>query len=198
MATTIIGRDTDSGDPSPRCWTREEYHRADELGLFGPEERLELIEGEILQKMTPQGTPHTTSTWLTAEVLREKFESGYGIRTQMPIGIGERSEPEPDVVVVSGSPRNYVDHHPTPEEILLLVEVSDKTLRFDRGRKARLYARAGIREYWIVNLIERQLEVYRDPTAEGVYRSIVRYVETDVVAPLAAPGASVRVADLLP
>ncbi len=198
MATSIVRSDTDTGDPPPRCWTREEYRRAGELEIFGPEERLELIEGEILQKMASQGTPHVTSTRLTVGVLEQAFGDGFEIRTQMPIGIGELSEPEPDVAVVPGGPRDYEDHHPTPEEILLLVEVSDKTLRFDRGRKARLYARAGIQEYWIVNLIERRLETHRDPTAEGVYRSVMSYAETDSVTPLAAPGASVRVADLLP
>lgn len=185
-------------DPKPRRWTRWEYDRAAEMGLFRPEERLELIEGEILTKVTPQNTPHVTGVILCTEALRNLFGIGYVIRTQMPIVLNDGSEPEPDVLVVPGGPRDYEDHHPTPSEVLLLIEVSDTTLEFDRGRKARLYAAAGIREYWLLNLPERKLEIHRQPRPDGSWGSVTVPDESSLAAPLEAPNASIRISDLLP
>jgi Uma2 family endonuclease len=186
----------------PRRWTREEYHRAADAGLFRPEERLELLDGEIIARMT-QNEPHASVAARAARLLAAVFGPDHHTRTHSPIILNGRSEPEPDVIVVPGTEFDYLSHHPGPADIRLLVEVSDTTLRYDRGRKRIAYARAGILEYWIVNLPERQLEVYRDPSSSR-FRSGVVYREEDAVAPLAAPsrggaGAlAVRVADLLP
>ncbi len=187
--------------PQVRHWTRDEYIRMAEAGVFAPGERVELIEGEIIA-MTPQKSPHAASVRLVQETLRGLFGPGFDVRPQLPLSLGPDSEPEPDVAVVRGNPRDYVQEHPTTA--VLVVEVADTTLDFDRGRKAGLYARAVIPEYWIVNLPDRTLEVYRDPgplpdrPAEHGYRSVRRIGPADSVAPLASPAARVRVADLLP
>jgi Uma2 family endonuclease len=185
----------DSG-PHARRWTRAEYHRAAELGLFGPEERLELLDGEILKKMT-QNAPHVYAVRQTTRLLDAVFSPGSHARAQAPIVLNDQSEPEPDVAVVTGDDVEYLAGHPTASDALLVVEVADTTLRLDRVLKGPAYARAGIREYWIVNLRDRQLEVYRDP-ARSRYRTTIVYGADEGVTPLAAPHATVRVADLLP
>ena len=140
---------------SQHRWSRAEYDRAIEAGVFGPDARLELIEGAILA-MGPQGSEHFTGIELVVDALRVAFGAGYRVRTQGPLAAGEDSEPEPDVAVVAGDARSYRDAHPT--SALLVVEVSDHSLHRDRTVKQRLYARCGIPEYWILALPERRLE----------------------------------------
>jgi Uma2 family endonuclease len=180
-----------------RRWTRKEYYRAAEAGIFRPDERLELLDGEILEKMSPQNPPHATGIEDAADALGQAFGPGYRVRQQLPLVLTDRSEPEPDVVVARGTRRDYRARHPTAAQTVLVVEIADSSLRLDRSRKLRSYARAGIPEYWIVNLPERQLEVYRDPSGAR-YRSVIFYTETEAVVPLHAPQSSIRVADLLP
>ncbi len=148
--------------PGHHRWTLEKYERATELGLLGPDDRVELIEGEIVQKM-PQKSPHSTAISLALESLRLAFPVGFVVRPKLPLSVGELSQPEPDLAVVIGSVRDYADAQPTAAEAVLVVEVSDSTLLPDQTTKAGLYARAGIAEYWIVNLPERILEVHRQP-----------------------------------
>jgi Uma2 family endonuclease len=184
-----------------RRWTREEYERLIETGVFHPEERVELIDGELVV-MTPQKSVHATAVRLVDEMLRMAFGSGHDVRAQLPLALDPDSEPEPDVAVVIGMPRDYRDAHPTTA--LLVVEVADTTLAFDRERKGSLYARAGIADYWILNLADRVLEVYRDPVPAPSalygwhYRVPQRLSASDSVSPLAAPRARVAVSDLLP
>jgi Uma2 family endonuclease len=180
-----------------RRWTRKEYHRAAELGLFRPEERLELLDGEILEKMSPQNPPHSNGILRSVRILNRAFGSNHHPRPQLPLALNGRSEPEPDVVVVVGTEDDYATKTPAAADARLVVEVSDSTLRLDRGRKRKAYARAGIMEYWIVNLPQRQLEVHRDPVGTE-YRSITVYGEQETVTPLAAPQAAIPVTDLLP
>jgi Uma2 family endonuclease len=116
------------------------------LSLFGPEERLELLDGEILQKMT-QGGPHAAVTSRVSRLLAAAFGAGYHIRAHSPLVLTDHSEPEADVVVVPGREFDYMPDHPRATDARLIVEVSDTTLRFDRGRKRAAYARAGIPEY---------------------------------------------------
>lgn len=177
-----------------RRWTRDEYDRMIAAGLFAPDERVELIDGEILQ-VPPQGSFHATAVQLIGEALRVAFGSGVHVRTQMPLALDPASEPEPDVAVVPGSPRDYREAHPA--SALVVVEVADKTLKYDRQRKRSLYARAGIREYWIVNLVDRCVEVYQDPL-QGHYDSSRRCLPGDHITPLAAPDSKIPVADILP
>jgi len=184
-----------------RLFTREEFQRAGEAGLFRPDERLELIAGEVVRKMTLQQSRHASGVYLVQEALRRVFGPGFLVRVQLPLALLEDSEPEPDVAVVAGEPRAFVSAHPT--SALLVVEVSDTTLAFDRATKGGLYARAQVQEYWIVNLRDQVLEVHREPAPMAEqpvghqYRSVVRLTDADEITPLAA-SASIPVADLLP
>ena len=199
--TIITSRSEKSYRPHRRGWTREEYERATELGLFRPDERLELIEGEVICKVAMNG-PHANALRRCEKHLARVFAEGYDVRGQLPIALGNRNEPEPDVAVVVGSSDDYVQAHPIAA--VLIVEISDTTLAYDRGRKAGIYARAGITDYWIINIAERVLEVHRQPVAiRGRplgygYQSVLRLNATQSVSPLAAPDVSIAVADLLP
>lgn len=183
-------------DTEPYRWTCDEYHRMTELGFFD-ERSVELLDGEIL-RMPAQLTPHAVAVGLTRRVVEAAFGAGYDVRIQAPITLSRHSEPEPDVLIALGVPTDYISHHPGPAEIALLVEVSDRTLRKDCGRKARAYARAGITDYWIVNLVDRRLEVHRDPQPDGRYLDVKAYGPEEAVSPLALPDVEVRVADLMP
>jgi Uma2 family endonuclease len=177
-----------------RRWTREEYGQLAESGFFPSGKRVELIDG-VIYEMSPQRGPHATGILLVTEALRAAFPCGYQIRVQLPLGLGEASEPEPDLAVVSGGPRDYLNAHPTTA--VLIVEVSESSSFHDRKRKGSLYARLDIPEYWIVDVVAGRLEVYRGP-AEGAYQTRLVLKAGDLVAPLANPGTSLRVADLLP
>lgn len=177
----------------PRRWTRQEYDRMVEAGIFGPEDRIELLDGEILE-VTPQGTPHSVAIRLVEIALGPLAAGQFDVRGQMPIALDGLSEPEPDVAVVRGGPRDYLDDHPAAP--VLVVEVSATSLEHDRGRKLRAYARNGVPEYWIVNLPDHCLEVYREPAGDA-YGSVQRLRSADEVQPLFAP-SMVSVADLLP
>lgn len=181
-----------------RLWTRQEYDRMAETGVFGPEERVELIDGEVLV-VSPQNEPHFVAIEKTAEAARTAFGPGHWVRAQGPLALGPDSEPEPDVAVVVGGPDDYADH---PTTALLVVEVALSTLAFDRGDKAGLYARAGIADYWLLNLVDRQLEVYRDPGAlpdgRTGYRSRTMLAPSDAVRALSAPEVEIAVEALLP
>jgi Uma2 family endonuclease len=186
-----------------RRMTREEFHRAAETGVYDPSERLELIHGEVYEKLSPQSPRHYNAIQAASESLAEAFGIGYHVRQQGPIGIGDHSEPEPDIAVVKGSWRDFPDD-PTPADVVLIVEVSDSTLSADRGKKAALYAEAAIADYWILNLPARRLEVYRDPAAIPDspfgfgYKTIRVFLEEEAASPLAATNAVIKVSDLLP
>ncbi len=188
--------------PERRLWTRQEYERFVRLGAFGPDDKLELIEGEIVNKMASMDTPHATTILLTTEQLRIVFPVSFQIRVQLPLAVSDHSEPEPDVAVVVGALRDYEDNHPTTA--LLVVEVADTSLAYDRSAKAALYARAGVGDYWLLNLNDRCLEAHRQPQAmPGCafgygYAQITNYDETQTITPLAAPDASIAITDLLP
>ena len=187
--------------PQLRSWTREEYYKMAESGVFRPGERAELIGGKIFS-VEPQSPSQSTAISLTAEALRSSFLGfNYHVRIRGPLDLGSASQPEPDIAVVHGTVRDYTKAHPTTAE--LVVEISEATLAFDRGEKASLYASAGILEYWIVNLVDHCLEVHRDPihmTGQPYgygYRSRTQYFANDAVAPLAISQSTLKVADLL-
>lgn len=187
--------------PQLRLWTRDEYYKMAEMGVFKPGERVELIGGRIVA-MTPQYSPHFTAICLVADALRAIFATGFVVRIQGPLDVSPSSQPDPDTAVVRGTVRDYAAAHPTTAE--LVVEVSESTLVYDRGEKASLYASAGIADYWILNLVGRCLEVHRDPIPMPGqpygygYRTYTRYFANDTVAPLATPSGVVKIADLLP
>jgi Uma2 family endonuclease len=176
-----------------RRWRRVEYDRLVDLGMFTGE-RLELLDGALVVR-EPQGSPHAATVDHVGRVLAAAFGSGWYPRLHAPLALDDNSEPEPDVAMVPGEPRDYVLAHPSTAA--LVVEVADSSLRLDRRLKAGLYARARITDYWIVNLVDRTLEVHREPHPDG-YRSIVRLTPSATVAPLAVPSVVIAVADLLP
>lgn len=184
-----------------RRWTRKEYDRLVDLGVLQEDEPIELIAGNLVVK-EPKGTPHTTAVGLTEDALRAAFGPGWVVRVQDPVALDDESEPEPDVVVVPGSRRDYLDAHPS--RIALLVEVAESSLAFDRHHKGSLYARAGVPDYWIINLVDGTLEVHRAPVPDPSLPFGWRYDGIDVlthsatVSPLARPEARISVAALLP
>lgn len=181
--------------------SRIEYERMIEAGILDEDARIELLEGQLVVR-EPQGSPHATAIQLTAEALRVAFGPGWSVRVQLPLALDDLSEPEPDVAVVPGAPRDYREAHPSRP--VLVVEVAGASLGLDRTVKAGLYARAGVPDYWIVNLVERVLEVRREPATSKSYplgwdyRLITVLGPTNAISPLAAPTAKISVADLLP
>lgn len=188
-------------DPRPIRWTTEEYWKLAEAGVFSGR-RVELIGGEIVE-MSPANNPHVAGVALALNALQAALRSGYWPRIQATLDLSPNGCPDPDVAVVPGAPRDYVGR-PTPTSAVLVIEVADTTLRYDRGDKMSLYAAAGIADYWVVNIPDQQLEVYRRPVADATQPFGFRYDEVTVlragdnVSPLAAPAASVPVADLIP
>jgi Uma2 family endonuclease len=182
----------------PRRWTKEEYYRLGELGFFRGQ-KVELIEGELMVH-APQNPAHADRIDRIGDALRAAFGPGYRVRCQLPIDLGQPTESEPDYAVVLD--QNYQTAHPTSAE--LIVEVADTSLAYDRFRKGSLYACSGIRDYWIVNLVDNQVEVYRDPVPDPAaphgwrYSSRIELHAGDSVSPLALPQTAIAVADLLP
>ena len=187
--------------PRLHRWNRDQYERLIDHGILDEDDPIELLDGLLLVK-EPQSSPHRTAVLLTAKALEEAFGDGWFVQTQSPITLDDRSVPEPDVCVIRGALRDYVAAHPTRPA--LVVEVAWSGLALARGRKAAAYARAEIADYWIVNLVDRVLEVYREPAPPGAARRRWGYAVVDtlgadgMIMPLAAPVRPVRVADLLP
>ncbi len=202
MSSATPAQELEQDDIHVWHWTRQKYYRAAEIGFLDPDARLELLDGEILQHMSPHKSSHSTAVLFTQSALADLADPNtFHVRTQMAITLDDRSEPEPDLVVVFGTIADYAEHHPYPSDIQLLVEVSDSTLRTDRKRKHSAYAQANIAEYWILNLIDRQLEVWRDPfvqAGEPGFKTSLLFLEKDAVKPLFAPDRVLAVADLLP
>jgi Uma2 family endonuclease len=184
-----------------RHWTRKEYDKLVKIGVLDEDEPIELIGGQMIVA-EPKEPPHQTAIGLTTDALRTAFGSGWVIRVQSPVALDDESEPEPDIAVVPGRHRDYLSDHPARPA--LIVEVAQSSLSFDRRYKGSVYARAGIADYWIVNLRRRVLEVYREPVADASARfgwkhDSVRILKAAAsVSPLAMPTALVAVADLLP
>jgi Uma2 family endonuclease len=177
--------------PRPLRWTCAEFHRFGDMGVFEGR-RAMLINGVILEQ-GPMSPPYAITLGLVGEALRTVFGVGWRFRNQSPLVLGQDLDPKPDFAVIAGSPRGS-SAHPTTAE--LVVEVADSSLTFDTNDKRLLYARAGIREYWVVDINARQLLVYRDPKG-GDYATQQTLSPADAVSPLAASAAIVRVADLL-
>lgn len=163
-----------------------------EAGILGPDDHVELLEGEIVE-MSPEKSRHAAVVDLVADKMREIYaDRAVSVRVQHPLDLGEASQPEPDVAVVEGRPREHTQRH--PRGALIVVEVSDTSLEYDRTRKLRVYARAGIAEYWIVNLVEERVEIHRDREGDGYRSSSIARRGDDV----AHAGSTFRADDLLP
>ena len=184
---------------TPFRFTREQYHHLHKLGYFD-DRRVERLRGEIIE-MSGVNWFHVVASRKTAILLEKLFDSiAWVNRCEQPIPT-EDSDPQPDVMVIPGKFEDYTDH---PTTALLIVEVSDSTLFKDTTLKAEIYATAGIQDYWVIDVENRQLHVFRDPAAlpKGLgataYQSHTTLAATDSVSPLAVPTQSIRVADLLP
>ena len=180
--------------------TRARYDQIVDAGIFGPEDHVELLDGLLIAR-EPQGERHTIVLALVRAAIERAFGRGYWVREEKPVALDALSAPEPDLVVVRGQPRDYLGRG-HPSHPLLTVEVAVTSLALDRVRKGALYARAGIEDYWVVNLKADVLEIYREPVrtpdGEWKYDSPRLLKRGAVVTPLAAPRARIRVAALLP
>jgi Uma2 family endonuclease len=187
--------------PKPYLYTVADYDRMAGAGLFD-RKRVELVEGRIFQ-MAAQYEPHVAGISLTARAVERAFGPGYWVRRQSPIKLGNWSKPEPDVAVVFGTEYDYLKRG-TPTQPLLVIEISDTTLRFDRGRKAAMYAKHAVSDYWILNIPEFQLEVHRNPVADPVHKNQYRYTSLTIlksgesVSPLAAAHSRIAVSEIMP
>jgi Uma2 family endonuclease len=183
-----------------RRWKRAEYDRLVELGVF-ESDPIELVGGQLIVA-EPQSAYHASTIRTIDYALRAVLPPGWIVSIQSPVSLDDESEPEPDLVVVSGRPADYRQAHPARP--VLAIEVAESSLAFDRAHKGSLYARAEFQDYWIVNLVDRVLEIYRDPGQDASaaygwrYRSVTTLAPPAVVVPLAFPAAHVAVADLLP
>jgi Uma2 family endonuclease len=183
-----------------RRWTRIEYERLVRLGTFAGEP-LELIGGQLIIA-EPQYPYHASGVTRADYAIRAGLPPGWIVRIQAPVALGDDSEPEPDLAVVRGAPDDYSELHPSRPA--LIVEVADSSLAFDRASKGSLYARAGVEDYWIVNLVDRVLEVYRDPLPDPRalhgwrYGTVTTLAPPATAVPLALPSTRVAVAELLP
>lgn len=185
--------------PRSKRWTAAEFHRVCDTGVFEGQ-NLILIEGEVLHMPSPN-PPHDMALILLDTVLRACFPTGHVFRTQMSLVLGQTTDPVPDYAVVVGSARDFVQK---PTTAVLVVEASDSSLDYDTDEKASLYAAAGIADYWVIDLVNGRVIVMRDPTPDAArrfgagYATVTPFVPGQTMAPLAAPTATVAVADLLP
>jgi len=179
-----------------RLWTVDEYRRMTETGILNPDERVELIDGQIIS-MSAKNPPHAATNLCAADYLRSLLAGLALIRIQDPIALSYNSEPEPDIAVVQIDPRLYQDFHPAPDNIFLLIEIADTTLETDRRRKAPAYAKAGITDYWILDVNMRQVYVFREP-GETNYRQETVFNEDEVLSMLAFPEIEVQISQLFP
>ena len=183
-----------------RRWTRAEYDRLVDLGVLHGEP-VELIGGQLVVA-EPQGSYHASTLGAAGDALSAILPPGWLVRVQMPVALDDESEPEPDLALVRGAWADYRASHPSHPA--LVVEVADASLAYDRADKGSLYARSGVPDYWIVNLVDRILEVYRDPGPDPTapygwrYRAIEGLSPGAVVSPLALPSVHLAVAGLLP
>jgi len=176
-------------------WTVEEYEELGRAGIFNENDRVELLNGEIIV-MSPIGYRHATAVNRLNQFLVARARQRFIVTPGNPFILDERSEPQPDLCLADVA-IDTQGHHAGPEQIFLVIEVSDSTLAYDRKDKGPAYARNGVREYWLLNLADNVLEVFRDPASDG-YREtrILRAEET--IAPLAFPDVVLRVGDFLP
>jgi Uma2 family endonuclease len=180
----------------PVRWSVEEYFGLVHRGVLHPDDRVELLEGLIVA-MSPQNPRHAAAISLAERALRNALGERAFIRTQLPLVLGAHSAPEPDLAVVPGDPNDYAETH--PRTALLVVEIADSSLIQDRLTKAAIYARAAIPEYWLVNLVDERVEVFREPLPrKGRYRSVRVASRGERIAITAFPGTAIAAADLLP
>jgi Uma2 family endonuclease len=179
--------------PRHRLSVRD-YHRLGEVGILGEDDRVELLEGQLVD-LSPIGPRHALAFDALTELLVTAVAGRVSVRVQNPIVLDDESEPQPDFALVRRPWRGYPNEHPKPEDILLLIEVSDSSLDTDKGAKLALYARAGVREFWIVDLTTNSVIVHRDPSGEN-YRIVTNVAGSGMLNVQALPGVTVPVASI--
>jgi Uma2 family endonuclease len=177
--------------PQRRKLSADQFERMGQTGILGPDARVELIEGEMIE-MAPIGSRHASAVDFLSMHFARLVGDAALVRTQNPLRLADDSEPQPDLVLLRPSADRYRSAHPRPENVLLLIEVADTTLTFDRDTKLPLYAKHGVPEVWILDLDAKRLEVYREPGAGSYHRKLER-TETESIAPLALPTAALEV-----
>jgi Uma2 family endonuclease len=180
--------------PQLHAITADEYLRMGEAGVFSPEARLELIEGEIIE-MAPIGSPHAGAVNVLTRLFVQLAGDRAVVSVQNPLVLGDRSVPQPDLVLLRSRADNYSRTHPAATDVLLVVEVADTTLAFDTRTKVPIYARQGVPEVWVIDLRDRAVRVYRDPSASG-YKTNFRAAGDEQLAALAIPEVAIRPAAL--
>ena len=194
-ATRRRNEKTIEAPPGPRLFTVAEYLRMAEKGILKPGERVELIEGEII-RMAAMGDRHIGCIIVLTDGFGEHTRGRAAVSAQLPLRLTQHLEPEPDLMLLRPPSSRYREKAPATEDVLLVIEVSDTSLAYDRGRKLTLYAREGIPEVWIVNLRSKRIEVYREPS-EGRYRETSIHERGSSVSPSAFPDLSLPVADVV-
>lgn len=178
-------------------WSVEDYHHMIENGLLTHDDRVELLEG-IISHMSPKGVSHVIISRWIVEQFREGLGVGSYLLTQDPITLTEQgSEPEPDITIARGSMFDYTEHHPYPEDILLVIEVADSSIEIDKKIKMPIYARARIQDYWVVDIKAKEITIYRQPV-EDSYQEVQVLTGRDRLSPLAFPEITFQVQDLFP
>lgn len=180
--------------PAPMAISIERYEKMAAAGVLTRDDRVELIDGEILE-MAPIGTRHGSVAGRLMKRLILAAGDAAIVRTVNPVNLEAFSQPQPDLVLLRPRADDYVDSRPGPRDVLLLIEVSETTLDFDQGRKGSLYAAAGIREYWVIDVNDRRVVAYSDPQS-GSFCSIVEHGLEDELAPRALPGVGIIVKEL--
>lgn len=181
-------------DLPQRRWSVDEYHRMIAAGILTSRDRVELLDGQIIE-MVPQEPPHASTTSSFGNDFVVLFAGKAWVRQQLPITIAPNSEPEPDIAVVRIDSNRYRDRHPIPEDIYLLIEVADSTLSYDRDRKAKIYAKANIPEYWVIDVKQQQVLIFRNAKGDTYQFSQVLGVK-DAIAPAAFPEVVIELSHL--
>jgi len=176
-------------------FTAGEYYRMAETGLLAPNARVELLDGQIID-MSPIGPLHGGLTKRLNQFFSRTAKGRWVVAVQDPLHLDEHSEPQPDLMLLKPAPGDYTDRHPAPKDVFLIIEVSDTSLHYDREEKLPAYARAGITEVWIVNALEKNIEVHREPHVTS-YGSTTVLRSGDKVSPLTFPDIAVDVAELM-
>lgn len=185
-----------NGVPGLRLFTTTEYEQMVDAGVLNEDDRVELIEGRIVQ-MAPKNMLHATATRRATRCFMKMFSGRAVVSVQDPILLKDFSEPEPDLVLAAPPDEKYLEHHPTPEDIFLVLEIADSSVSYDREKKGPIYAQHGIIQFCLLNLQTRELEDYRDPSAQG-YRTKKTYTEAEKFNLVSFPKVSIKVGDLLP
>jgi Uma2 family endonuclease len=181
--------------PTKRLFTVAEYYRMAEAGILGEDDHVELIEGEIIQ-MSPIGPRHSGGVGRLTSLFSRIFGASAIVWVQNPVRLGERCEPEPDLALLKPRADFYASAHPTSADVLLVVEVADSSVDYDRGVKAPLYARSGIPEYWLDDVGQQHVTIYREPTPDGY--AVVRVARRgETIRPVMLPDLEVAVDDIL-